>query len=482
MTTNQEERQNSFRGLAGTSLSYNGDFMSVAAIEGFSGTYNEVLTQWLQFALGSSSANINDLKQAYAKSLNYETWDSIRDVPLPLVGGGGLTSLATFTRASSGTYFDSSGVLQTATTNEARIDHFQDGSGNYGLLVEEARTNILLQSEDLTTTWTNFNSTETANTTIAPDGATTADMFVRSSTSSSYIAQAITKAASAIEYTFSAFVHRTAGTGDYVALRCQGAFPARVDVVYRKSTNAITSSVATTFTGLTSGVETINDDWVRIWMTFTTDAVSGLTPVISSNDNGVHVDGTSGSSDTTSVFWGMQLEVGSFATSYIKTTTSSVTRAADVCTIDLSSANWFNSSEGTIVIDFLTLGWSKDYQTMFSFGDGTTGNTIGLRVRGDTEALEVSIIATTTQTALTLESPITHLESRRVAIAYKANDVAACLNGGTVGIDNTVTLPAMTDLYIGDIGSGSRYANAIIPNFRYYPTRLSDATLQAITT
>lgn len=60
-------------------------------------------------------------------------------------------SLVTFTRASSGTYVDSAGVLQTATTNEPRFDHNPTTGESLGLLVEEARTNLLLNSGTLST-------------------------------------------------------------------------------------------------------------------------------------------------------------------------------------------------------------------------------------------------------------------------------------------------------------------------------------------
>ena len=52
-------------------------------------------------------------------------------------------SLVTFTRASTGTYVGSDGLLQSATTNEARFDHNPTTGESLGLLVEEARTNLV---------------------------------------------------------------------------------------------------------------------------------------------------------------------------------------------------------------------------------------------------------------------------------------------------------------------------------------------------
>jgi len=59
--------------------------------------------------------------------------------------------LVTFTRASSGTFVDSDGLIKTATTNEPRFDHNPTTGESLGLLVEEARTNLLLNSATLST-------------------------------------------------------------------------------------------------------------------------------------------------------------------------------------------------------------------------------------------------------------------------------------------------------------------------------------------
>ncbi len=66
---------------------------------------------------------------------------------------------ASFSRASSGTYFDETGVLRTASTNVGRISHVYNGSTWVckGGLIEEQRTNSILQSQDFGTTWQLFN-------------------------------------------------------------------------------------------------------------------------------------------------------------------------------------------------------------------------------------------------------------------------------------------------------------------------------------
>ena len=62
---------------------------------------------------------------------------------------GTLPSGVTFTRASTATYFDSTGTMQTAATNAPRWDYDPVTLGLRGLLIEEARTNVLLRSAAL---------------------------------------------------------------------------------------------------------------------------------------------------------------------------------------------------------------------------------------------------------------------------------------------------------------------------------------------
>jgi hypothetical protein len=61
------------------------------------------------------------------------------------------TNLITFTRASNASFIDSNGLIQTATTNVPRFDHNPATGESLGLLVEEQRVNLLLNSETLAT-------------------------------------------------------------------------------------------------------------------------------------------------------------------------------------------------------------------------------------------------------------------------------------------------------------------------------------------
>ena len=91
----------------------------------------------------------------------------------------------TFTRASTGTYVGSNGTLRTAGINEARFDHSPLTLESLGLLVEEARTNLLLRSEEFdNASWTKTRSSVTANAITAPDRTLTGDKLIDSTDAS----------------------------------------------------------------------------------------------------------------------------------------------------------------------------------------------------------------------------------------------------------------------------------------------------------
>lgn len=271
---------------------------------------------------------------------------------LDFVNSNVLDPRVTFTRASGATYFNSAGVMTTATTNVPRFDYNPATGVCNGLLIEQASTNLLLQS-NFATNWGNAGSpTVTGNAATSPDGTTNAVLWTRTTTATSYIGQSVSKAASALVYTFSVFVK--ASVGNYVALRTQGAYPARADVVFNLSNGTIsTAAVATsTFTGASATIQALSNGWYRISLTATSDAIVSIQGYISFNTSGGAIDATDSVSNSAGYLYGAQMEQLAFLTSYIATTGATATRAVDIVTItDTNFSLWYNSSYGTYVIN-----------------------------------------------------------------------------------------------------------------------------------
>jgi hypothetical protein len=215
-------------------------------------------------------------------------------------------SLVTFTRASSGTFVNSAGVLQTATTNEPRFDHNPTTGESLGLLVEEARTNLVLQSEDFSTTWTNNGSSENVNAIIAPNGTLTADALVDTAVSETHaFSQSITGLTGSTSYTFSCFMKK--GSKDFGVLvfipNASWAGGAGASVFFNLNTGVVNATI-----NATASIHAYPNGWYRCIATATTAVSPGtVTARIGSSLTGGSQTYT-GAGDEAIYVWGAQLE------------------------------------------------------------------------------------------------------------------------------------------------------------------------------
>lgn len=187
------------------------------------------------------------------------------------------------------------------------------------------RTNICLQSEDLSVTWGNILSVDAQSQGVAPDGKNTANKLTDDSstgTGGAQIRQAITIDDST-QHTLSAHLKADQLNWARLLVTLAGNSPA----VYFDLNNGVVGTETGTVDS--SSIIDIGDSWYRCIMTYTTTTESGsplhrIYLADADTDAIVDLDGTS------SIFvWGAQLETGDFASPYIPTTTESVSRAED---------------------------------------------------------------------------------------------------------------------------------------------------------
>jgi hypothetical protein len=176
-----------------------------------------------------------------------------------------------------------------------------------------------------------------------------------------------------------------------------------------------------------------------------------------------------------------QLEAGAFATSYIPTTTASVVRSVDVCSITGAAfTGFYNQSEGTIVGSGLTNQPTTNAgPELFKSSDGTNNNRIQIGMTNfPTQAVRPFIVSGGTSTYSNTNGTATVGVERKVGTAYKTNDAISAFNGTLGTLDTTVTPPTNcnTALLFSGLGSGT------ISSLRYFKKRLSDAKLQTLTT
>ena len=397
-------------------------------------------------------------------------------------------NLVTFTRASSGTHVGSDGLIKTATTNEARFDHNPTTGESLGLLVEESRTNLLVQSEDFSTTWTTtgflaFGSGSTVNATQAPNGLLAADLLTENSAANYHNVSRTTVTLSGYQ---AVSVYAKSAGRSFLSIGL-GETTRAAAIFDLSNGSCLASTTNATYDNVSCSCVNFGNGWYRCVLTASQlDATSRRisfslsdTYAVPGNGQGrVYTgDGTSGI-----YLWGAQLEAGAFPTSYIPTTSSTVTRSADVASISGSNfSSWYRQDEGTLFYDQTVLSYPPAANAaLLHASDGTGSNYIGafipsginhrtvIRKSGVNELLQNAIPA------------IDVLRRAEVAIALKENNSNSAGNGIALLADTSCQLPAVDRLTFGEASGGVNMSTRI-RRLTYWPQRLPNETLQTIT-
>jgi hypothetical protein len=360
--------------------------------------------------------------------------------------------------------------MQTALADELRIDYDPETGECLGTLIEEARTNLLTYSEDFSNVaWTKSDAVVTPNTHTAPDGQLTMDT-VAMGISSAVPYQIITLAAGT-SYVISFYYHTDTSSA---AIRCR--ISTETDSV---STwiDLATNSIGTKHPGFSSGgVSVLSSSLRRGWVVYTPAAGDEGERFLSIS--GVLGDG-SGTADGSVVLWGAQLEAGAFPTSYIPTTTAAVTRNADVISMSgVNFSDWYNQSEGTVFVE-AEISDLSNTQTIASINNGNNNEAVNIYYDETAGQIRFQVRDdSVTQTAI--GSNVGATGYYKIAGVYNLNDFAASVAGGAVGTDSVGSIPVVDRMNIGVLGTGNFALNGHIKRLAYYPKRLTDTELQAL--
>jgi hypothetical protein len=375
------------------------------------------------------------------------------------------------TRATSATRVNANGVIESVGANVPRIDY--SGGGCPSILVEPQRTNLLQYSEQFNTSpWNASNVSIVANDTASPNGTLTADKVICASGSSIspnifYLNGISTIIGQSYKYT----VYAKKGSSNFVKIRFSGsAFSTETNSpVFNLNTGVVVSGTGT--------INNIGNGWYRVEATSTATGTTGAVVTIDiPSSTAVWPNGNFTGSEFIYI-WGAQLEAGSYATSYIPTTSAIVTRNADVIS-KTGISSLIGQTEGTM---FLDVNVTRDVSSFYNLASLIGANS-DIYITINTFITTGNIygeIKNTTQQALIISS--VNSGRCKIALAYKNNDIALYINGNLIGTDTSATIPATSAFsFEYDVSIGNRNTKNI-NDFTLWKTRLTNSQLAELT-
>jgi len=384
------------------------------------------------------------------------------------------------TRATTATRFNSAGLIESVASGIPRLDYYTSGgtAGCPALLVEASGSNLLLQSEAFNTTWTPiglnaFGSGSVANSsgTTDPFGGTNSDYIQENASAGTHlILQTPSGQVSGTTYTFSCFAKSAERTQINFLNNAGGG---------ANATFNLSAGTATLGVGVSALIQNYGNGWYRCILTYTPTTTASFNVQIrlanASGNTSYTGTGTSGV-----YVFGAQLEVGSIATSYIPTTTTSATRNADVVTLSGAVSGCIGQTEGTIYLE--TNALVSGASDLFCFARATT-NTVSIS-KNSTNIIQAIVYTSGPSPAFFIAATGTVSGNLKIAVAYKTGESALYINGVQIGTSSTAFsfTAALTQININPTGFFEGIGNQRISALSLYTTRLTNAELAALTT
>jgi hypothetical protein len=386
---------------------------------------------------------------------------------------GVLDPRVTVTRAlDTATAVNSSGYVATVNANLPRFDFDSVTLAPRGLLIEETRANLTLNSSNLSAvSWSLLRATNTQNSGTAPDNTNTANLLLDTATSGTHVAiQLFIKAASPIAYSASIFLKAGVRTRGEFRMTDQAGNGTRVTFNLSNGTVGTPTVFGTGFTLGSASVVALRDGWYRVILTTTSNSATtlGLETYIANDALAISYVGNGSGF----FVWGAQLEAGAFATSYIPTVASTVTRNADVVSMTGTNfSSWYNASEGAFLTKFSFPSIpASQFRYVLAANDGTATNFIAIAGNTTSNVPAGRVIASSSTQASMGGGAITANQEAIGVLAYKQDSFAYGQNGATLGTDATGLVPTVNRLDIGALGSS--FACAHIQRIAYWPQRI----------
>jgi hypothetical protein len=335
----------------------------------------------------------------------------------------------TFARSSSATRVNAEGLIETMSANVPRLD-YSGGASCASLLLEPQRTNNILQSNQLDTTWVLTNTTITGNQSGIFNSTDAWKLVGNGSNNDRINSNSLSSGA----YTFS--IYAKAGNSKFVAVVLGSGV-----VYYNLESGSIGSQASVT----SASIESVGNEWYRLNMSVASG--SGSVQVYIANA----VGNVNTSNGDFIYLQHAQAEVGSYPTSIIPTTTATATRTADVCN-NAGTAATFNDSEGVLFAEISRQKGSV-LTTAWSINNGSLANSVNVYYYS-TNVLYFDIFSGVTTVSGSVNIDTYNLN--KIALKYKSGDISLYANGlKLITNTNAISLSGLNDLDF-NFGAGNQ--------------------------
>lgn len=370
----------------------------------------------------------------------------------------------TFTRTTSASRFTSNGLIENVLTGVPRLNY---SGSNPTWLLEPQRTNTILQSENFnSSSWTKNESTITADSTISPSGIQNADMFTGNSNNISHNITQTNAVVSASNYSFSIYLKKN--TNNYAQLTFAST---RFSPNAWSNFNLNNGLVGTSGSAASASISDVGEGWYRCTMISTANStgINNFYVNLTSSPSSSRLEANQISS---SIYcWGAQLETGSYPTSYIPTTTTLVTRNADVFTKNnIYTNNYITNAGGTWFMELdNNVPLIRDSAIGIFLDSSIGGFTNGFIIRNNNSFIQRLAIEIRQGGSL-VGSYTTLTDIVKIAIKWSASNVANVYVNGVLRITNA-TFSTKNMEYLN--GSATDVPKSI-KSMMLFPTPLSN--------
>lgn len=383
-----------------------------------------------------------------------------------------LDSRVTVTRAlNTATRVNSSGYVETVNADLPRFDFSPSSVGTCnGLLIEELRANLCIHSSNYAS-WSDSGAGVSNSVVTSPDNATNAKEVTRTSGQADARFQAVTFTGDGVK-TASIWVRKSTSPSSVLAIYDATAVAYRLwaDLTWSGNTPVLSFTGVNGTGSLLASKQFLNDWWRLEFAT---------TSVTAANTNRFYIyPARAGSSNGQGVTcFGVQVENGTFSTSYIPTTTTSLTRNADsVGMTGTNFSSWYSSTTGAILAEWDVPNITG---TKCAYYLTNAAETERIRLHAVLSGINRYTISSSGST-IVFNTAAAATGVTKSVVGFKASDYASSFNGATVATNTTLaSVPTTPDqLQIGRDGASS-YLNGWMRRVAYWPQRLINSEVQS---